>query len=75
MDEAANALESLIGDKERLDAPTKYLDAIKRAEAMLCAQEDALRSLGADEPDAESVILTLRHILSNSQAHPPEGSA
>lgn len=41
--------------------------ALEKAHDMLCKQEEALRSLGADEPDAESAILTVRALLSNSE--------
>jgi hypothetical protein len=44
----------------------RCLDAIAEAEKMLCEQENALRLLGADEPNAESTILTLRSILANA---------
>lgn len=38
-------------------------DALQKAYDMLLKQEDALRGLGADEPNAESAILTARNLL------------
>jgi hypothetical protein len=43
-------------------APEMY-EALHKAHEMLCKQEDALRAMGCDEPDAESAILTARAIL------------
>jgi hypothetical protein len=53
----------------------RCLDAIAEAEKMLCEQENALRLLGADEPNAESAILTLRFILSNTEVSGGEPKA
>ena len=47
-------------------AAPELLEALKRAESMLCKQEDALRALGADEPDAESAILTARAAIAKA---------
>lgn len=44
-------------------AAEKLMTALEIAEQMLCEQEDALRSLGAHEPNAEPAILTVRTAL------------
>ena len=41
----------------------RALEALRHSEKTLCGQEDALRSLGADEPCAENAILGSRRII------------
>ena len=55
------------GDWVRWEDAKICLDALQKAHDMLCEQEDALRSLGADEPDAESAILTAWSLLSKKE--------